>query len=67
MPDRGRQVRLPEAAAAVDQERVVVRAGSLGDRLARAVGEAVRVSDDECLTGKLLSISNGNNRQINEF
>ena len=52
MPDRGRQVRLSEAAAAVDQERVVVRAGSLGDRLARAVGEAVRVSDGECREGE---------------
>ena len=47
LADRLQQVRLAEAGAAVDQERVVGLAGRLGDGQRRGVREAVRRADHE--------------------
>src|SRR5690606_18956669 len=41
------EVGLAQAGRAVDEERVVADAGSLGDRHGGGVGEAVRGADDE--------------------
>src|SRR5207302_270356 len=45
--DRVQKVRLSETHAAVDEERVVVVAGHLGDRETGRVDELVRGADDE--------------------
>ena len=47
VPDRVHQVRLAEAHAAVQEERVVGVAGALGDREGGGVGEPVGRADDE--------------------
>ena len=47
------QVRLAEAHAAVDEERVVVVARLVGDRLRRRVRELVARADDEVVEGVL--------------
>ena len=44
---------LPQADAAVDEERVVVVARLVGDRLGRRVGELVARADDEVVEGVL--------------
>ena len=49
LADRLDQMRLAEAGAAVDEERVERAAGILGDRLRRRAGELVRFADDERL------------------
>ena len=49
--DRVEQVRLAEADAAVDEERVVGLRGQLGDRLAGGLRELVGVADHEGIEG----------------
>ncbi len=51
MSDRVKQVRLPQADAAVDEERVVRAGGQLGHSLAGRLSELVRIADDEGLEG----------------
>jgi hypothetical protein len=45
--DRLEQMRLSQTDAAVDEERVVRRAGGLRDRQCRLIREVVRLADDE--------------------
>ena len=54
LADRLKKVGLAEAHASVDEERVVLRAGGLGGRQRRRVGEAVRRPDDERVEGVLV-------------
>ena len=51
LPDGVHQVRLAEADAAVDEERVVGQRRRLGDGAAGRVGELVRRADDEGVEG----------------
>src|SRR5205814_8198057 len=53
LADGHEQVRLPEAGAAIDEERVVRRARVLRDRTAGRDGEPVRRPDHERLEGVL--------------
>ena len=47
MPDRGHQMRLAEADTAVDEERVVLFARLIGDRLRRGMRELIARADHE--------------------
>ena len=56
LADGVHQVRLAEADAAVDEQRVVGPRGGLGDGAGGRVGELVRRSDDELLEGVALLV-----------
>jgi hypothetical protein len=51
--DRVHQVRLAQTRPAVDEERVVVIAGLIRDRLRRRVRELIARADDEVVEGVL--------------
>src|SRR5204863_1520221 len=53
MADRHQQMRLAEAGAAVNEQRVVRRARALGHRVARRDGEPVRRAYNEAVEGAL--------------
>src|ERR1051326_2163144 len=52
VPDRHQQMGFAESRATIDEERVVRRAGVLGDGLPRRYGEPVGGADDERLEGE---------------